>query len=340
MNIVQRNFFRLLRAGAFGSKEQIEPMSAWKWGEVLRLSVACHVEVYTLEGIRHCSDQFFMSMPSVLLDEWRQKADAATALCHKKNSDVRALLQVLGEQQLRPILIGEWATILFNGSDSTDGGTVLIFFPFDTQGQKADAWAASQGSDVKNTRSNVIQYEWRSLDVEHRHRMVQLNNRLSNTALQRIIEEQRREEPPVFIDNDGNRIETINPTLSLLVSLTELVRAMLGNGIETAHIIDLGMQIRQRGHRVDFLKLIGWIERLHLERVAWIAASMLTQLMGFADDEVPFVEGSEKSAPADSLADALLAKESQKTRYFRYMPGESIASILASVAHSLNQVEE
>ena len=31
MDIVKRNFFRLLRSGAYDSDEQIEPMSAFKW---------------------------------------------------------------------------------------------------------------------------------------------------------------------------------------------------------------------------------------------------------------------------------------------------------------------
>ena len=30
MDIIQRNFLRLLKCGAFEQREQIEPMSAWK----------------------------------------------------------------------------------------------------------------------------------------------------------------------------------------------------------------------------------------------------------------------------------------------------------------------
>lgn len=31
MDIIQRNFLKLLKCGAFGQREQLEPMSAWKW---------------------------------------------------------------------------------------------------------------------------------------------------------------------------------------------------------------------------------------------------------------------------------------------------------------------
>ena len=39
MDIIQRNLFRLLRSGAFGTQEQIEPMSAFKWE---RLEITAH----------------------------------------------------------------------------------------------------------------------------------------------------------------------------------------------------------------------------------------------------------------------------------------------------------
>ena len=39
MDIVKRNFFRLLRSGAYDSDEQIEPMSAFKWQKLYQFSV-------------------------------------------------------------------------------------------------------------------------------------------------------------------------------------------------------------------------------------------------------------------------------------------------------------
>lgn len=342
MNIIERNFFRLISSGAFGPPVEVEPMSAWKWRQVYLMSAANHVEALAFRGVENCFDQFFMSLTVELNGEW---AAAAKTVLDKNQTDaaiVRALLLRLSDQQLRPILLGPWTTALM-GEDSGMGcGSVFVFFPFETQGRKADEWARREGADFSSPRSHTAAYTWKGLSVEHRHRMMQLNSRRGNSTLQRIIEQMSRTVPPAFIGSTHEeRIETVEPTLSLLFSLTEMVRAMMGSGISIMQILDIGFQLRQRGHRVDFIKLQEWIGQLGLQRVAWMAKGMLTQLFGFSADEVPFdFEENEKSAPADMLADALLRRDVQKARYFRYMPGESLATIFTSVAHSIGQVEE
>ena len=39
MNIIQRNFYRLIRNGLFGHQENIEPMSVFKWNKLFQLAV-------------------------------------------------------------------------------------------------------------------------------------------------------------------------------------------------------------------------------------------------------------------------------------------------------------
>ena len=38
MNIIERNFYRLLRSGALGTDEEIEPLSVWKWNRLFQYS--------------------------------------------------------------------------------------------------------------------------------------------------------------------------------------------------------------------------------------------------------------------------------------------------------------
>ena len=38
MNILQRNFFRLLRSGALNEYESLEPMSLYKWQQLAKLT--------------------------------------------------------------------------------------------------------------------------------------------------------------------------------------------------------------------------------------------------------------------------------------------------------------
>ena len=69
INIIQRNFFRLLRSGAFESKEQIEPMSVYKWQKLFQLSLMHDVAGFAYDGLMRCKDQFFVHLTD---SQWRQ----------------------------------------------------------------------------------------------------------------------------------------------------------------------------------------------------------------------------------------------------------------------------
>ena len=70
MNIIQRNFFRLIRIGAFEQKEQIEPMSVYKWGQLYQLAVMHDVAGYVFEGLLLCKDQFFLHLTDKQWQQW------------------------------------------------------------------------------------------------------------------------------------------------------------------------------------------------------------------------------------------------------------------------------
>jgi hypothetical protein len=72
MNIIQRNFFRLIRIGAFEQKEQIEPMSVYKWGQLYQLAVMHDVAGYVYEGLQLSKDQFFLHLTDKQWQQWEK----------------------------------------------------------------------------------------------------------------------------------------------------------------------------------------------------------------------------------------------------------------------------
>lgn len=74
MDIIQRNFLRLLRCGAFDQREQMEPMSSWKWKRLFQLSQMHDVTPWVYDGIQACSQDFFLKIPSELMQQWRECA--------------------------------------------------------------------------------------------------------------------------------------------------------------------------------------------------------------------------------------------------------------------------
>lgn len=83
MDIIQRNFLKLLKCGAFGQREQLEPMSAWKWKRLYQLSQMHDVTPWVYEGILTSRDDFFLQIRPELMTQWKESAIEADTVIVK-----------------------------------------------------------------------------------------------------------------------------------------------------------------------------------------------------------------------------------------------------------------
>lgn len=341
MDIIKRNFFRLLRAGVYGSEEQVEPMSAWKWRQLYTMATQLSVAPFVLDGVQACSAQFFMQLPADLQVLWEGEVTKVVQRYRQASAEVAELMTTLSMMQLRPVLMEPWTTsTLHPHAEHHCVDTACIYFPFETQGKKADEWARANGANCDDSHRHLLRYQWKSLTVEHRHRLLQLNNRLTNSTLNNIVEQERLEGGTAHMELSGVRVETTTATLAMLVALLNIVRRSLDEGLSLWQMVDVGVLLRRQGDRVDFVKLQEWIERLHFTRMSQLVARMLTGLLGFSADEVPFVQPSKAGGDVDDIVDSLLRPSRSASRYLRYNPGEGLASMVASITHRLGNVKE
>lgn len=123
MNIVQRNFFRLIKSGAFNSTEQIEPMSVCKWERLLQLAVVHHVVPYAYKGLLLNKEQFHVRLTDNQWGEWLKLSQEAERSKQDEEDDefLRAdhLTNPLLNYQLQNILDDE-------NSDITSRKLLLI----------------------------------------------------------------------------------------------------------------------------------------------------------------------------------------------------------------------
>ncbi len=117
MNIIERNLFRLLRAGAFHSSETIEPLSAWKWNRLYHLSVMHDVAPIAWQGIKACSNQFFVQLPDDLMHQWQQ----ARTTDEDNNNDL-----LLSDRLTNPLLNYTLQDILDDEHSNTETRTMLL----------------------------------------------------------------------------------------------------------------------------------------------------------------------------------------------------------------------
>ena len=117
MNIIERNFFRLLRAGAFDTEEQIEALSAWKWHRLYKLAEMHDVAPVVYQGIERCQDQFLVQVPEPLLEDWRQ------TVSHDDDNDNTLLT---ADHLTNPLLNHKLQNILDDDHSNTETRALLL----------------------------------------------------------------------------------------------------------------------------------------------------------------------------------------------------------------------
>ncbi len=263
MNIITRNFFRLLRSGALNEYEPMEPMSAFKWRRLDQMVHAQHVERAALKGVKNHQFDEMMNIPEDL---------------------------------------------------------------------------ANQTPD-----NSAHQEEPR------------LSNHYLNFRLSRIENAER------------HAIDTNVDALNVLKIIVGNVSSMLNHGTMLSGIIELGSYLRNKGDKVDFVKLDTWLGKLQLRRMAQLQGSMLMSVFNFEQDELPFVRHVEAAAnklvlrsvthSASDTAEewhfrqlssgfvqnnsALLRRNLRRSlRYITYAPLETVSNFFNNFARSLQEIEE
>lgn len=117
MNIIERNFYRLLRAGAFDTQEEIEALSAWKWNRLYQLAEMHDVTPIIYNGIVRCQDQFLVQVPEKLLQQWSQ------AQSHDEDDDNELLK---ADHLTNPLLNHQLQNILDGNDSNTETRTALL----------------------------------------------------------------------------------------------------------------------------------------------------------------------------------------------------------------------
>lgn len=263
MDIITRNFFRLLRSGALNEFETLEPMSAFKWERLNHMIHAQHVEAAAQKGVRNHQYDVLMNIPKRLV------------------------------------------------SDSAEPSSPP---------------APSQ-----------------------------LSNRILNRRLRKIEE------------NERHSIDTNIGSIEVLKIIVANISSMLNTGMMLSGLIRLGSYLRNKGDKVDFVKLETWLAKLHIRRMAQLQGSMLMAVFNFEQDELPFVVREEPAAyklvlrsvvhTASDTAEewhfrqsrsgfvrnnsTLLRRNLRRSlRYIAYAPIETVSNFLNNFARSLQEIEE
>lgn len=124
MDIIQRNFFRLIRSGAFNRKEQIEPMSVFKWGKLFQLAIIHDVAEDVYEGLLQCKDQYFLHMTDTQWELWENTISDLRQIPSPENLEENEFLRA--DHLTNPILNRKLQAILDDENSDTRTRQLLL----------------------------------------------------------------------------------------------------------------------------------------------------------------------------------------------------------------------
>lgn len=158
-------------------------------------------------------------------------------------------------------------------------------------------------------------------------RAVNLNNMKHvipySRTLRRITEKER------------HAMDTSVASLELLNIMTHTVEQTLNRRASLRMIIELGVFLRKKGDRVDYIKIEKWLRKLGIKRLTELHASVLIVFFNFNISELPFMRCCSSCAERFILNDRKLT-----TAYlFRY-PASTMHSWLKAVYNVITQIEE
>lgn len=368
MDIIRRNFFKLLQSGALGIDNRMEPMSPWKWEQLYKLALLHGVAAIIADGIKRHDNDFHMTIPDDLKKKWEKTVRDIEQANEETNRSLGQLMTIFNKNQLRPILLkGQYMTECYPDKMHRTPGDADIYFPFAPQAKKANEWAIKNGSDIDKSEKGIIKYKWQGMSIDHHHHMMTLTNKWLNIKLQHIIDSEIKCCDSTYYHIGDTKVEVLSPTLDLLLMILRSSRYLLNDGISLKQIVDTALFLRHRGHLVDYVKLEDWISTLSLGKMASLQVSMLIQLLGMSEDEFPFARPSSQGIGnifndlfiiTGKYADdwyfsqgknifvratnsgAMMWHIKHSASFFKYYPQEAFTNFFASFAHSLSHIEE
>ena len=128
MDIILRNFFNIIRSGAFNDKSRIEVMSPFKWRRLFLMVEEQNVVNLFVRGVNANADDENLNIPSGLVDEIQKSLGVSESKIARQEDNIVALSNKFFNKKLRKIIDRERHSI----DTSVEALDVLKLIVFNT----------------------------------------------------------------------------------------------------------------------------------------------------------------------------------------------------------------
>ena len=169
---------------------------------------------------------------------------------------------------------------------------------------------------------------------------------MKTDGIHTLVNPGEQQKPAKYDMPSGRRLRHITEkerhSMDTSVASLELLNIMMHNAEQTLirrtslrMIIEMGVFLRTKGDKVDYIKIERWLRKLGVRRLTELHCSVLIVLFHFDISELPFMR---RCSP---MAERLMLRDRRLTAayLFKY-PGTTLYSWLRRILNTLTQIEE
>ena len=210
------------------------------------------------------------------------------------NELIKKLFHKFQSMQLSPVLMkGQAFAVNYPYPLHRQCGDIDVYFKDRKDCEKAVFWSSEIDKTAADSSENKRECKHFTFAIggnviELHYFMCLFENPQLQKRLQQIIDEEFANSQPFFAEIDGENIETVPPTLSVLHQIIHISRHLLEAGIGLRQICDLALYLDKYNEQIDRDRLNGYLEELQLMSIARCLGSILVDWLGLEEGKLPF----------------------------------------------------
>ena len=171
-------------------------------------------------------------------------------------------------------------------------GDIDLYFKQQDDCKKAIDWAIRVGGYAHQGNESAWEHKHfainlKGFEVELHYQMCRFENHRLQKRLQNIIDHEFAVNEPYYVRIEGEEIETVPPTLSVLHQLMHISRHLLEAGVGIRQICDLAVYIDRHCDEINADVLRRYVEELQLGEVAGALGYILVEMLGLKKEKWP-----------------------------------------------------
>lgn len=169
-------------------------------------------------------------------------------------------------------------------------GDIDLYFKQQDDCKKAIDWAIRVGGYAHQGNESAWEHKHfainlKGFEVELHYQMCRFENHRLQKRLQNIIDHEFAVNEPYYVRIEGEEIETVPPTLSVLHQLMHITRHLLEAGVGIRQICDLAVYIDRHCDEINADVLRRYVEELQLDEVAGALGYILVEMLGLKKEK-------------------------------------------------------